>query len=462
MTSALIKARQINEDPTIYGTFAEIGAGQEVARHFFQAGHASATVAKTISAYDMTMSDEIYGKETRYVSRARLQKMLTKEFQLLLERLGTKQASYRFFAFADTMATRSSKVPKAHGWLGVMFQHLPGAAPSSIHIHIELKEGTRLQQQNWIGELGVQLLFSCYHHHHSVKGFLSSLTEGVARDWLQIDFVWTEGPAFTDFSLPEVSLQLLHDRWAHLLCIDQQQMMLLSDLIYKKPLLIQRGHFSPPTTTHQAILTIGKEQLARDFQIEGEPLELLELHLPQLPNDPCFQDIHALAQRIDMTSLWRKPLVITTYPYFYQTKDLYRYWTLAPMAFTLSAKHLESVFSSQFYQDLRGGMLEGLGRLMDHQTKLYIYPHKTSELCQTASTLFLAPPEKHIYNYFRELQHIVDLASCEEIENYISSRQIRERMKMGDGWQEFVPEELLGYLQKSTQIVDFQAPTLHA
>jgi len=147
------KALQINLDGKRYGTFAEIGAGQEVARRFFHVGGASGTIAKTMSAYDMTFSDAIYGPTDRYVSRKRLQTMLDREYSLLIERLDEKLGHQRtFFVFADTVAARSFKQhSESHGWLGVRFQTEYRGDPSQItlqaHQVIQLDVGDQTPPQ---------------------------------------------------------------------------------------------------------------------------------------------------------------------------------------------------------------------------------------------------------------------------------------------------------------------------
>ena len=130
------KALEINLMPQIYGTFAEIGGGQEVARHFFRVGGASGTIAKSMSAYDMVVSDDIYGACERYVSEERLLRMMSYEYDLLQMRLRDKrQQPTCFFVFADTVSTRSFQVQQdGQGWVGVRFQISPDGPPNEVEI----------------------------------------------------------------------------------------------------------------------------------------------------------------------------------------------------------------------------------------------------------------------------------------------------------------------------------------
>src|SRR5437763_11475812 len=184
------KALQINLDPAKYGTFAEIGAGQEVARRFFRVGGAAGTIAKTMSAYDMTFSDAIYGRAGRYVSRARLQTMLDHEYDLLVERLDSKfGAEKTFFVFADTVAARSFKQrSESHGWLGVRFQSEPRSQPSEIIIHVRLLDEANVDQQEALGVIGVNLVHGAFYCREAEK-LESAVQEKVGRSPIEEDMM---------------------------------------------------------------------------------------------------------------------------------------------------------------------------------------------------------------------------------------------------------------------------------
>ena len=155
------KALAINLDPAIYGTIVEIGAGQEVARQFFAAGGAAGTLAKTMSAYDMKVSDEIYGEVSRYVSRERLEQMLLREFDLLVQRLGTvRPVNSTFFTYAATVAAKSyGRTSEWHGWVGLRLQLRPAETPSEIVLHVRMLDDNSQLQSEMLGMLGVNLIY---------------------------------------------------------------------------------------------------------------------------------------------------------------------------------------------------------------------------------------------------------------------------------------------------------------
>ena len=197
--SAQEKALKINLDAARFGTFAEIGAGQEVARWFFHVGKASSTVAKAISGYDMAISDALYGKAPQYVSRARLEAMLDREFSQLVEQLDAKRGEgTAFFVFADTVATHgSSRSSGGHGWLGVRFQDHPRAQPSEIIIHIEMLDAFTARQQEAVGFVGVNLVYGAYACLKDPTTLVKSLMDGLDRRRVEIDLIKFSGPAFS-------------------------------------------------------------------------------------------------------------------------------------------------------------------------------------------------------------------------------------------------------------------------
>jgi len=190
------KALTLNLDPSIFGSFAEIGAGQEVARWFLLVGGASGTVAKAISAYDKAVSDDLYGAGSRYVSKQRLQAMLDKEWAQLQIQLGkTRGPQTCFFSFADTVtASNYTGTNDANGWMGVRFQLQPGGPPHDLLLHINLRDPANALQQEAIGILGVNLIFAAFYQLQSKDSFLEGLAQDVVRDRIEVDFVEFRGP----------------------------------------------------------------------------------------------------------------------------------------------------------------------------------------------------------------------------------------------------------------------------
>jgi len=451
--SSLNKAREINQDKSIYGTFAEIGAGQEVARYFFIAGQASWTVAKTISAYDMIFSDEIYGKEPsgRYVCQSRVNKMLDKEYSLLLRRLkATRGSESRFFAFANTVATSTKKAYPSHGWLGVRFQHQRFSEPSQVVIHAKLIDLNRLQQQETLGILGVDLIHACYYHYQSATAFLNGLTENIKRDSIEIDYVKVEGPAFEGYSNPILNLELVNQAWSHTCFIDSDgDAKLLADSIYNKPIILQRGQFNPVTITHVDIMEKASQFQKKEFGFESEAVRIFELTTFLLTVDGKL-DSKSFIHRMQMINKLGFPVLVTNFKEFYKVKKYLRQSTNKPISFVIPASHLEKLFSHNYYQDLSGGLLEGLGKLLDDQTHFYVYPHKTATTCTTAQIFRPSPPDDKIYSYFLDKSQIRDLAGCDDIAQYIRSEEARVAVSnKKQGWETLLPSPIVEYIKQN-------------
>lgn len=449
--NTLDKARRINQDSSRYGVFAEIGAGQEVARHFFQAGKASQTIAKTISAYDMIVSDDIYGKEKngRYVCEPRLHKMLDHEYSLVVDRLSpTRGPQSRFFAFANTVATASTGSNKqSHGWMGVRFQKEPGGPANDIILHVRMLDRHRLQQQEALGVLGVNLLNCAFYHLEDPVEFIPHLVECFKEDQIVIDVIKFSGPDLKHFNEKLMNLELVRRGLAEaILFSPQNEILNVSDAIYGKSLLIQRGTFRPVTVTHLDVLQKGLSQMKNDIlQIEGKNLDVLpimELTMHNLTTDGHVNEKDFLARVETLTSLGLHVL-ISNFFLFYGLKRFIRRYNPHFMALVVGASHLNKLFTEEHYQDLEGGLLEGLGKLLEQKTKLYIYPHKTPQLCLTARSFFPSPNLRHIYSYFLENQQIVDISGCDETGDYLHSIEVMKMIEQNDPrWENLVPEKV--------------------
>ena len=235
------KALKINLDATKYGTFAEIGAGQETARWFFRVGGASGTVAKTISAYDMSVSDAIYGPAERYVSRQRLISMLDHEWDLLLERLDkTRGDRNTFFVFANTVATRSFKTKaEGHGWLGVRFQTRPHEAPSQIIIHVRLLDEDNIREQESLGIIGVNLIYGAFYLHSGPAKLIGGLMDDLGPQRIEVDMIKFSGPRFAGLDNRLMALQLVQ-QWLteSAMFTADGETVIPGEVLYKKPVLV--------------------------------------------------------------------------------------------------------------------------------------------------------------------------------------------------------------------------------
>ena len=441
------KALQVNLDDSIYGTFAEIGAGQEVARHFFQAGRASHTIAKSISAYDMTFSDAIYGKDKRYVCESRLLKMLDHEMSLLTERLGPKRGSNtRFFAFADTVATHSSEEEsaKSHGWMGIRFQATPGGPLNDIILHVRLWDRFRLQQQEALGVLGVNLLHMAFFPPDDPKKRVSMLLENLNTQRIEVNMIRFTGDNHQHLDNRLMSLELVKQGLTEAVMFGPKgEVQHVFDELYGKPLLVQRGTYRPVTNVNAEIMKLGQQQM----QV-SDPTLLFEITMSNLMVKGAV-DAQDFLDRVDVLSTLGHRVLISNFDLFYQLKFFLRQATQEPIAIVLGASHLAKLFDESYYAKLRGGILEGFSRLFDQKTKLLVYPFKTENECRTAATFHPNPNLEHLYQYFRKNEQIVDMTQCDDVNTSLHSHDVRTLLQAGDSkWEALVPKAAKDLIKK--------------
>lgn len=452
--TTLEKALDINLDSKFYGTFAEIGAGQEVARQFFQAGKASQTIALTISAYDMTYSDILYGKEKsgRYVCQSRLEKMLDREYNKLTERLGSQRGDKTcFFSFADTVATGSeSKGKTCHGWVGVRFQAKPGQAWQQVMAHVRMLDKHRLQQQETLSKFGVNLIHSAFYKRAKPEDFLTGLFDQIKEDSIAVDVVYFSGDEFKKFDPLQFNLNLLQLGWAEAIYVDPTgQLQNPGDDLWGKALLIQRGFFNPVTNTHLDIYERGLKHFKKEFSQKNNVLGLFEFTLDNRLKNTTLSTDQAL-KRIQMISQLGLPVLVTKFTLFYKLKEFVRRLTSEPLGIVVGATHLSKLFDASFYYDLKGGLLEGMGKLLDEQSRLYIYPHKTAEICLLTKSFFPPTQVQCIYKHFIENKMIQDIAGCEELDEMIHSEDVLNLIKKkNSSWRKLVPTKIHNFVAKN-------------
>lgn len=371
------KALHINLEESLYGVVAEIGAGQETAAWFFRVGGAAGTVAKSMSAYDMQFSDEIYGRDARYVSRDRLEKMLDHEYGLLQRRLGDLRGERTaFFAFANTVAARSYQGDNiCHGWVGLRFQAAPRAAPDTILLHVNMLDETNLAQQQALGVLGVNLIYGAYFQRVSLNGFLCGLLDGLTGARLEIDYARLDGPSFNEVDARGLGLELLRCGLARAVlfspggAVDEPLAAL-----YKRPLVVVRGAYRIVKPVHDHMLQAGLERLeAEDCRTQRPPAGLFEMSIDGL-QAPEAQDNPALLARIDRLLAFGRPVLATAYPHTYHLTGYLRRYTREPLRFSMGLTSLVYHLSDAYYQDLEGGILEAVGRLIARKVRLYVFP----------------------------------------------------------------------------------------
>ncbi len=454
------KALQINMEAKRYGTFAEIGAGQEVARWFFRVGLAAKTVAKTISAYDMAVSDAIYGPTERYVSRRRLKAMLDYEYDLLLERLDDKRGSTTaFFAFANTVATRKEE---GHGWLGIKFQTEPGSDPSEIYIHVRMLDKEPVRQQEALGVIGVNLLHGSFYSHRQPQALIRALLDNLTWERVEVDMIRLAGPAFVGVDNRLMALQLVREGLTEAAMFTAQgEAIQWAEVLYNKPVLVQRGSFRPVTRATLDVLERGLEQFVHEPELKGEPpVVLMEMTLRHLTTGDRIDTVDFLQRAETLRALGRTVLV-SNFRRFHRLASYLSRYTKRPLGIALGAAYLREIFDESFYNESEGGLLGGLGQLFKNPARLYVYPHLdlASGKLITAENYPVAPHLQHLYAHLLENRYVQPVRKFDPELVRIRRREVLAGIQAGNGsWEKLVPPEivevikrdkLFGYGQKS-------------
>jgi hypothetical protein len=444
------KALQINLDAKRYGTFAEIGAGQEVARWFFHVGKASGTVAKTISAYDMAVSDAIYGASDRYVSRKRLQSMLDREFDLLLQRLDKSIGDRRtFFAFANTVTTKHiSKAGEegGNGWLGIKFQNLPRSEPSTIIIHARMLDWETARQQEAIGTLGVNLIHGAFYQHVEPERLIGSLLDSLSWQRIEVDMIKFSGPAFAGVDNRLMALQLVQQWLTEAAMFTAAgESVIPSELLYKKPALIERGSFRPLTNPMLDMLERAQEMFVQEPALQGEPpVTMFEMTLRQLQVGDAI-DHRDFLDRVDTLGALGKPVLISNFLRYHRLVTYLSRHTQKPIGLPIGLVRLRDVFDEKFYTDLPGGLMESLGQLFKNGAKLYVYPSldkKTGKL-STVENMEVAPHQRHLYSHLVENKFIENITGYNAEMLKVYSGELLAKIHAGDeSIAKFVPPQI--------------------
>jgi len=441
------KALAVNLDPRRYGTFAEIGAGQEVVRWFFRAGGAAGTIAKSISAYDMTVSDAIYGQTRRYVCRERLESMLDHEQQLNLERLRDARGdTTAFFSFADTVSAKSFKGNnECHGWMGVRFQAHPRDQDSQIIIHVRMLDTENALQQEALGIVGVNLLYGAFMHHDPNR-LVESLLDNLSTQRIEIDMIEFSGIEYRHVDNRVMSLRLVQLGLTGAAMFGPTgEVLQPSEVLYKRPVLVERGSFRPVTRVNIDMLRCARTQFRESLgEDQDDVVELMEITMKNLMASGAI-DYRDFLARADVLAAAGKTVLISDYFEYYRLVSYFRRYTQKPVGITLGAGSLLELFDEKYYADLAGGVLESFGRLFKNDTRLYVYPlkdQKSGELA-TVANLQVAPHLQKLYG------HLVDRACILPLHGYdpeclgIFSRDVAKRIQAGDpSWESEVPPEI--------------------
>jgi hypothetical protein len=443
------KALQINLDVKKYGTFAEIGAGQEVARRFFHVGGAAGTIAKTMSAYDMTFSDAIYGPADRYVSRVRLNTMLDHEYNLLLERLDQKLGDQReFFVFADTVAARSFKQHnESHGWLGVRFQTQSRGEPNQIIIHVRMLDETNVDQQEALGIIGVNLIYGAFYHLRDAERLISSLQENLTPGRIQVDLIKFSGPAFSEIDNRLMSLQLVSQGLTDAVMFRADgETVQPAEIFHKKAILVERGSFRPVTYATNDMLDGARRQFLKESGCSEEDLVvLMEMTLENLLSEGQLDHADFLA-RVDILGALGRTVLISRFGEYFRLAGYLSRYTNKMIGLVMGVPTVFEIFDEKYYLNLEGGILEALGRMFKSGLKLYVYPtiDETTGKVVTATQLEVAPNLRSLYRYLIDNQYIEEIADYHPEYLRIYPPNALAKLQSGDrSWEEMVPPEVV-------------------
>ncbi|MBI4351748.1 MAG: TonB-dependent receptor [Elusimicrobia bacterium] len=448
------KAMRINLDKRFYGTFAEIGAGQEVARWFFKVGGASGALAKTISAYDMAFSDAIYGKDERYVSQARLNKMLDYELDLLVERLGSVRGDNdSFFAFADTVAARTYLgTDQCHGWMGIKFQAQPQAVPSVIILHVNMLDRENVQQQEALGIIGVNLAYGAFYLNAEPEKLIASLLDSLSTDRLEVDMIKFSGPCFGGVDNRLMSLQLVAQGLTGAALIGAGGEVLQPyEVLRKKNILLERGSFCPVTRVNLDMLDGARTQFRRQPGVgQGEIVELMEITMSNLLSSGEIDHCDFLA-RADTINAVGKMVLISDYAQYYKLAGYLQRFTKGRIGIVLGVPNLRELFDVKYYDALEGGILESFGRLFKNHLKLYVYPARDSETGRTIAADDLAIPQslEHLFRHLKENGGIEAISQFHKEYLGIYPKDVLCKIGASDGsWEQMVPCEVAECIKK--------------
>ena len=443
------KALKVNLDPRHYGTFAEIGAGQEVVRWFFRAGGAAGTIAKSISAYDMKVSDAIYGSCTRYVCRERLQSMLDYEQRLNLERLGgIRGENTTFFAFADTVSARSFRGNnECHGWMGIKFQATPGGDNNQIVIHVRMLDSENALQQEALGIVGLNLVYGACFFYDQPERLLESLLDGLSTNRIEIDLIEFSGDQFGHVDNRVMSLRLVQLGLTGAAMFSSEGKVLQpSEVLYKKPVLVERGRFRPVTYVNLdlAAAALKRFEAESDDVAPGETVSIMEITMRNLMAQGDV-DLNDFISRADVLATTGHTVMISDFIEYYRLAAyLFRY-TNRRIGLAMGAMNLREIFDESYYFKLEGGILESFGRLFKNNLKLFVYPYldqATNELV-TIDNLEVAPSLRQLYGYLVDRRCIVQLTDINPAYLRIYSPDVLRKISAKNPeWESVVPPKV--------------------
>ncbi len=442
------KCLRINLNENIYGTFAEIGAGQETVRNFFRVGDASCTIAKTISAYDKDFSDAIYGIEDdrRYVTESRLKSILTYETGLMESRISReKHPDKLFFSYANTVTTIDfAKKYKGHGWMGIRFQSQPDEEYSEIILHVQFHETLAVLQQITIGTMGVNLIHGAYYLHDDPKNLLEHLYDSLDKDQIEIDTINFTGPVFKNVDNRLMSLQLVKNGMTDaVMFAPDGHNVLPANMLYKRNILTLRGSFRPVTKVNMSMYQKSLNLFLNERKVDKDKVMVIfEMTLSNLRAEGEIDEKDFMDRAKLLCSLGQT-VMISNFQEYYKVVEYFAQHTSERMGLTMGVNTFIDIFDEKYYRHLSGGILEAFGKLFFKDLKVYLYPLKDPETGEiiTSENLKVHPRMKELYQFFKDNGRVVDITDYDPSVLDINSREVHQQIIDGkSGWEEMLPE----------------------
>ncbi len=448
------KALEINLNDRIYGTFSEIGAGQEVARYFFQVGAAAGTIAKTMSAYDKVYSDRIYGLEAsgRYICESRLYKMLDHEYGLMEERLGDNRPDTLFFAFADTVsAINYTKTVKGQGWMGLRFQTEPEGPSNEVVLHVKMLDNDNRQQQQAIGILGVNLVYGCFHYMDDPETLLISLMDNL-RDRVEVDMVRMNGPYFKDVDNRLISLRMVKNGLTDVAMFNAEgKNVHPSEFLYKKNVLVVRGSYRPATHVNIDMLDVGKTQFVRDGELDKKKTWVLpEITLNNLRDGGEINEQDFL-DRAEILGALGQTVIVSDCEEYAKLINYLSDYKIQKLGIVIGVRVLLEVINEKYYQNKEGQLLAAFGELFSKNVKLYVYPALQEGSAELMNCHNLPIPDgiSFLYKHLLHNEQMVDIEGFDPEILHIYSKEVL-RMLRGDeaGWEQMVTPKVAALIKE--------------
>jgi len=438
------KTLEINLDAQVYGAFAEIGAGQEVARYFFQVGAAAGTIAKTMSAYDKLVSDDVYGTEPsgRYVCESRVYKMLDHEYDLMMRRLRNDRPDASLFAFADTVsAVNYSRTIKGDGWLGLRFQLGPDEEPNDLVLHVKMKDKSNQLQQQAVGILGVNMIYGCYRYFEDPKVLIESLMDSLDGR-ISIDMVRLTGPRFADLDNRLVSLWMVKMGLTDVAIFDHnKQNVQAGEFLYRKSVLVVRGSFRPATLVNQDMIRTANEQFRNEEDVDGKKTFLMtEITLDNLCSTGELDEKDFL-DRADLLAAMNQTVIISNCEKYTRLIKYLADYKIQKLGMVIGVRQLLDLITDKYYQNMDGQLLAAFGEVFNKNVRFYVYPslQEGSEELMTAHSLPVPEEVKFLYQHILDSKQIKDLTNYREEYLHIFSQDVLDMLRKDEkGWEDMV------------------------